>query len=304
MRILVSGANGFIGANTCRYLAGKAHTIIPVIRSDKQAQFFASFYPNVVAADLMQYGSLKETESLKPDIVVHLAAERPELFVGEDARNVADANAKIDRNVLGFCRDTGIGLIYASGTSVYGLEGGHLMTELDPIDPIGPYVEQKAESERLSQEILSLHGLPFMSLRICAPYGPGQRAKTVMRIFIERAIEGSPLIYHGSGTRQQDFTYVEDIAEAISLAVEKGKSGVFNISGGEPVTMKELAELVVRFVNGCRSVIRASGEKDPQEGSTALFSVEKAKRELGWVPRTSLASGIKKCVLYEMAEKR
>jgi UDP-glucose 4-epimerase len=304
MRILVSGANGFIGTNTCSYLAGKANTIIPVIRSHKEAEFFASFYPEVVVADLMLYGSLKETKSLKPDVVVHLAAEKPEWFGGKDARNVAEANAKIDRNVLGFCRDTGIGLIYASGTSVYGLEHDHLMTESDPIDPIGPYVEQKAESERLSKEVLSLHGLPFTSLRICAPYGPGQRAKTVLKIFIERAIEGSPLLYHGSGTRQQDFTYVEDIAKAISLAVEKGKSGVFNISGGEPVTMKHLAELVVHSVNGCQSVIQTSGEEDPQEGSTALFSVEKAKRELGWVPRTSLASGIKKCVLYEMAEKR
>ncbi|MFX0197885.1 MAG: NAD-dependent epimerase/dehydratase family protein, partial [Candidatus Hodarchaeota archaeon] len=128
--------------------------------------------------------------------------------------------------------------------------------------------------------------------------------RTVLNIFIERAIQGLPLLYHGSGTRQQDFTYVHDIAVAICLAVEKSKSGVFNISGGRPVSMKKLAELVVSLVNGCQSLIKPSGREDPQEGSTALFSIEKAKRELGWSPKTSLKLGIKKCVLHKLGGDR
>ncbi|MGD2253897.1 MAG: NAD(P)-dependent oxidoreductase [Anaerolineales bacterium] len=304
MRILITGAYGFIGKAARALLVQRGHVILPAIHPDDQDVSITSSFPEVIVADLTREGALDVAPGLSPQVVVHLAAEKPASFEGEEAKRTADANARMDRNVIRFCQETGTGLVFASGTSVYGLKHNRPMVESDPIDPVGPYVRQKAETEELGLQTLSENGVSFTSLRICAPYGPGQKARTVLNVFIERALQDRPLLYHGSGKRQQDFTYVGDIAEAISLAVERGKSGIFNIAAGRPVTMRRLAELVVDCVDGCKSVVQPSGADDPQEGETALFSIEKAKVELGWEPRTSLKEGVRICVTYRLAEGR
>lgn len=304
MKILVTGAGGFIGEDACVFLAQRGHRVIPLLRSASQADAFKKKYKTVLVADLFESGSLETARHPEPDFVVHLAAVLPRSFIGEEAQRAADINKKIDENVFCFCQSTGVGALYASTASVYGLGDGETKTESSACNPIGYYVAEKLCSEQMGKQMVKSEGLQFTSLRINAPYGPGQKTRTVLNIFIERAIQGLPLLYHGSGTRQQDFTYVHDIAVAICLAVEKSKSGVFNISGGRPVSMKELGELVVRSVNGCQSSIQPSGDEDPQEGSRALFSIEKARKELGWIPKTSLESGIKKCALFKLGVGR
>ena len=304
MNVLVTGATGFIGENTCFLLSQRGHWVVPVLRLASQAAAFKMNYKEVIVANLCESGSLEAAIKIEPNIVVHLAAVLPPSFTGDQAKRVADINKKIDENVFYFCKNIGVGAVYASGASVYGMGNTEIKTESSPCNPVGHYVAEKLYGEHLGMKLLTIEGLQFTSLRINAPYGPGQKAMTVLNIFIERAIQGLPLLYHGSGTRQQDFTFVNDIAKAISLATEKEKGGVFNISGGRSVSMRQLAELVVRFVPGCRSIVGPSGKEDPQEGSTALFSIEKAKNELGWVPETSLESGIEKCVLSKLAEKQ
>lgn len=303
MRILVTGAGGFIGRNACAFLAQTRHEVIPLFHSASQAELYSDKFEQVVVCDLSRPNSFEAARQSRPDIVVHLAALLPTSFFDEGVQNITNTNRKIDENLIYSCSNMGTGVLYASGASVYGPGDEQIKTESSACNPIGDYVGEKLFAEQLGKELLESEGLQFTSLRINAPYGPGQRTRTVLNTFLDRAIKGSPLLYHGSGERQQDFTYVDDIVEAILLAIEFNKSGVFNISGGRPVTMKRLAELVVRSVEGCRSYVQPSGEDDPQEGSTALFSIEKAKRELGWIPRTSLESGIKKCVLHRTAEK-
>jgi len=304
MKILVTGAGGFIGEYTCTFLVRRGHKVIPLLRSGSQAEVFKNNYGTVLVADLLEPDSLEVGIQTKPDTVIHLAAMLPTSFTGKQAKRIADMNKKIDENVFHFCKSIRVGALYASGASVYGLGDGEIKTETSTCNPIGHYVAEKLYGEEMGKDILRCEGLQFTSLRINAPYGPNQKTRTVMNVFIERAIQGLPLLYHGFGTRQQDFIYVDDIAEAISLAIEKGKSGVFNISGGRPVSMKELAELVFRSVNGCQSSIQPSGDEDPQERSRAVFSIEKAKKELGWIPKTSLESGIKKCASFKLGVGR
>jgi nucleoside-diphosphate-sugar epimerase len=215
---------------------------------------------------------------------------------------VAESNSQIDYNVFKFCTETGTGLIYASGTSVYGLGDGRIKRESGDIDPVGPYVEQNAESERVGLELFPVRGLQFAALRICAPHNPGQNARTVLNIFIERALNGMPLLYHGTGSRQQDYSYISDIETAVSLVAVKRKSGIFNIAGGMPITMKRLAELVIRSVPNCKSEVKPSGREDPQEGSVALFSIERARDELGWATQVNLEEGLRRCVQNRLKE--
>jgi nucleoside-diphosphate-sugar epimerase len=133
-------------------------------------------------------------------------------------------------------------------------------------------------------------------LRISAPYGPGQRNRTVLRIFIERAISSMDLLYFGTGDRTQDFTSATDVAQAVICSIRRKRGGVFNIAGGNPISMKELAKLVVKCVSGCRSKIVPAGVPDSQESYRADFEILKAKRELGWAPQISLTEGVKQWI--------
>jgi UDP-glucose 4-epimerase len=228
-------------------------------------------------------------------MLVHLAAVLPLSFQGDEADRAARINNAIDRNVLATCGASGVNVIYASGASVYGFDESRPKSESSPVHATGPYVQAKLEGERMGKEMVALEGLTFTSLRISAPYGPGQRARTVLNIFIEEALKHRPLRYYGTGSRQQDFTYIDDVASAVCRAAAKSKGGVYNIAGGAPVTMKELAEIVVRCVPGCEARWSLR-DADVQESATARYSIEKARSELEWQPRVSLEEGIRACV--------
>jgi nucleoside-diphosphate-sugar epimerase len=301
MKILVTGANGFIGTYACALLAKNSHSVIPLVRNERQVTQLASSYSNLVVANLGASSSLKGAAEAQPQMVVHFAAELPKNFTGEEAEKAAAANAKMDRQVIGFCQDNGLGLVYASSASVYGFGVGGVKKESDAVEPTGRYAFEKFKSEQMGLDSLTSRGLQFAALRINAPYGPNQRTRTVLNIFIDLALKGLSLQYHGSGNRQQDFTYVEDVAEAVLLAIETRASGIFNIAAGEPATMKELAELVVEAVPGCSSKVTPSGEEDPQEGVTALFSIKKARKQLGWTPRISLREGLQRTIEARLA---
>jgi UDP-glucose 4-epimerase len=303
-RVLVTGAGGFIGKHTCTLLAERGHKVFPVLRVADDLANLKEGFSEAFLADLSKSAVPDEASRVKSEVVVHLAAALPKSGDAGEMKRVAEINKWIDQNILHWCQEQGVGAIYASGASVYGLGNGDVKVESSPCNPVGEYVAEKLFGEEMGAKLLESRGLQFAALRISAPFGPHQRARTVLNIFVERAIQGVPLLYHGSGNRQQDFTYVKDVAEAFSLAVERGVSGIFNICSGRPVSMKQLAKLVIRVAPDCKSSAEPSGQVDPQEGTKALFSIEKARDELAWTPRTPLDLGIRRCVRSKLVEEK
>jgi nucleoside-diphosphate-sugar epimerase len=301
--ILVTGAAGFIGRHVCRNLVRGGFTVVGITR-DKVAtsETANSSYP-LVAVDLRQGCEIQSTlASLgqrRLDAVIHLAAQISPTLLGEEAERAATTNCLLDENVFRFCANRRIPAVYASGTVVYGFGSGEAQEENSKLRPVGPYAAAKLIGEQRGIEYLGSKDVPFTVLRICAPYGPFQISGTVVRIFLRRALRGLPLLYHGFGSRQQDFTFVEDVADAFRCVLQAGRSGTYNIAGGAPVSMLKLAELIRDTVPGCRSDILPSGNEDPQEGVSAFFPIAKATTELAWRPTTSLRVGIEKCVEAE-----
>lgn len=298
MRVLVTGAAGFIGRRACHRLAEHGHAVLRVVRSETRAgpaNAEATSAQHTFAIDLLEAGALERALVgwPRPDVIVHMAAVLPPTFTGPAAERAADLNAQLDLNVFRAAQTRGLAVVYASSSSVYGLGDGDLKTETASPAPVGPYAAAKLASEHLGQRMLQERGVPFTVLRINAPYGPGQRTRTVLRIFLERAMQGFPLLYHGTGCREQDFTHVDDVADAVACAALRQRSGVYNISGGEPITMKRLAELVTRCVPSCTSTIAPSGQDDPQDGAAARYSIARALADLEWRPRIPLAYGIR-----------
>ncbi|RLC14552.1 MAG: hypothetical protein DRI57_14275 [Deltaproteobacteria bacterium] len=292
MKILVTGAGGLIGSYVVQALHHANHEVTGLYR---KAPDHKKNYPwTFTEADLTEDKSRSILEKVAPNAIVHCAAVLPKQFGGEEAEQVAEINQRIDEQIIRFCTDIGCDLIYTSSTSIYGLTG-FPWNEMSEVSPIGPYAVAKFKTE---QRILTLKNRSVI-LRISSPYAPEQRSGTVLRIFIERAIANRDLYYYGTGERQQDFTAAEDVAQAILCSIfHSDINGVFNISSGNPISMRDLAELILQCVMGTKSRILPSGQPDPQESYRALFDISKAKNILKWQPSVSLEDGIKRWIRY------
>jgi UDP-glucose 4-epimerase len=285
--VLITGAAGFVGAAIRSRLEERGVRVTGVGHHEPPG---GTVGPGWLWGDLTDPGFTRELPAV--DSIVHVAAALPPSF--EVSEREAAVNRALDDNVLDCAVRMGAQLIYASGTSLYA-PGDSPRREGDPIAPSGPYLAEKERTESRGLALAREGWLDFSALRVSAPYGPRQRARTVIQLFIERALRTEPLEYFGSGTREQDFTYVEDVADAFAAALES-PSGVFNVASGRPVTMKGLALIVARQAGLGEDAVRAAGRPDPREGALARFNVSAAKDVLRWQPSTSLEEGISRCI--------
>lgn len=290
--VLVTGASGFLGRAVCRALADAGHPILAV-RNRREA---ALQHPAVrwIRMDLTAADPLRGADHAEFGAIAHLAAMLPSGTV--TAEEAARVNRHIDDCIFQMAAARGATVVYASGTSVYG------ETRTDaPVDenaapaPLGPYPLAKLEGERAGAKTVRSGGGRFVALRVCAPYGPGQTARTVIQLFVERALAAEPLLYYGTGSREQAFTFVNDAAAAFLLALGTG-DGCYNIAGGPVITMKELAVMVADLSGMPARLVQASSRPDPEEGLRARFDTGRAARELRWVPRVSLRDGLLLCL--------
>jgi nucleoside-diphosphate-sugar epimerase len=297
-RIAVTGATGFIGRAVMRRLARERD--LAVLGVSHRGGHVDSMVVDAVDLEDRNAVDAWAEQRVAPgrlDGIIHLAARVPASFGSEDATASLAANRRMTENVLALARTRGGAVVYASSSSVYGPHAVPPVTEQTPACPDNPYSSGKLSGEDLLASARQDGGIPSASLRIAAPYGPGQPIKTVIHYFVEAASHGRDLNVYGSGSRTQDFTFVEDVAEACWLALERGAVGTFNVSGGQPVTMRELAELAVASVGPGTSRIVVGSQPDPQEQYRGVFSIEKARLQLGFEPKVSLRDGLSRCAV-------
>ncbi|CCN16461.1 NAD-dependent epimerase/dehydratase family protein [Bordetella bronchiseptica] len=286
-RIVVTGCHGLVGAEvlaSLRHLGREAVGVGRQMNAQRPAQVVDLAGSEAAAA----LRCLRE--SGRPiDAVVHCAASFPAAFDSAEAVAIAQTNRRIDSTVIDFCHEIGARLVYCSSSSVYGRLDSTEVAESRALERATGYVAEKIwAEEEIAKRLPS-----YATLRLCAPYGPGQKTRTVLRIFIERALQGAPILYFGTGSREQDFVHVRDIAAAIVAALDRPTvNGVFNISGGRPITMRELGMLVSRVIADGRVVVRAADRPDPQDGWRARFDLSNARSRLEWKPEMSLEAGI------------
>ena len=293
-RILVTGASGLIGGCAAKALHEKKYEVVGLYRQLGLGE--ASLPWQVIQCDLLREDATQKLNEVDFDLVVHCAAVLPSQLSGGEAQQAALANRTMDDRILDLCLRRGCPVVYTSTVSVYGLRIDTIATEEDDPKPIGEYASAKAASEAKMLRALAAGAI---ILRVSSPYGPGQRRRNVLRIFIERALAGLDLVYHGDGNRRQDFVSAYDVGNAVVCCASRIKSnGIFNIASGNSISMRDLAELVVRTVPGTGSRIIPSGAPDSQEDYRAAFSISKAQTVLGWRPSISLTDGIRSWAQY------
>ncbi|MFC9976284.1 NAD-dependent epimerase/dehydratase family protein [Spirillospora sp. NPDC127200] len=296
MRIVVTGAAGFLGSHVVDALAEAGHE---VLAADAPARSLNPAASRRNWAGLAGRAARLETDlavdDLGPlaaaDAVVHLAG-RPGVRTSWGAGRAPSErdNVVATRRLLQACAARRPRVIIASSSSVYGSRD--LPTREDaPLAPASPYAAGKAEAERLAARA-ARDGLPVTVLRYFSVYGPRQRPDMAFHRFIEAALDGRPLPVFGDGLRSRSFTHVADAVDATLRAVAADLPGgtVLNVGRPEPVTVRTAIDLLGDLLGG-RPAVRG---REPVAGDAARTWADsgRAARLLGWTAGTGLAEGL------------
>lgn len=247
MKILVTGAAGFIGSHVAHLLLDRGETVVGVDNLDpyydvslKEARLarlterdrFTSVYMNIADREAMP--ALFEHERF--DGVVHLAAQAGVRHSITHPHDYIDSNVTGTMNVLEGCRHSEVGhLVYASTSSAYGLSTDMPFSPQGTADhPAAIYAATKRANELMAHSYSHLYGLPTTGLRFFTVYGPWGRPDMALFLFTRKMLDGEPIPVFNHGKHRRDFTYVEDIAEGVVRVLYKPAEPDKNWSSDKP----------------------------------------------------------------------
>ncbi len=307
-RYLVTGGAGFIGSHLVEALAGSGAEVVviddfndyydPAVKEANLAGLAGRVV--LVRGDIRDDAVVVKTfKAHRFDGVFHLAARagvRPSIT---DPRLYFSTNMDGTLNMLEACRAHGVrDFIFASSSSVYGVNTKVPFAEGDPIArTISPYAATKLAGEQMCSNYSHLFGLRCMCLRFFTVYGPRQRPDLAISKFTEALLAGKPIERYGDGSTSRDYTYVDDIVRGILAAAaytEKSAFEIFNLGGSATTSLNELIALVEEAA-GRRALVREVAEQ-PGDVPQTFADVEKARRLLGYEPRTPIRDGVRRYV--------
>jgi GDP-4-dehydro-6-deoxy-D-mannose reductase len=298
VKLLVTGADGFVGRHLVRRLARDGHQVTAACRpGGRTVQWDAGV--TEIPLELTDDASVRAAVAFGPEAVVHLAAVASNREANADPGRAwvvnAGGTARLT-DVLGRRREAGQGdtrLLLVSSGEVYGREGRAPRREVDPIAPASPYAASKAGAELGGLEVWRRTGLPVVIARPFTHTGPGQEPRFVLPAFVARMREakatGARTVSSGNLDPIRDMLDVRDVIEAYVLLLRAGQPGeIYNVSRGEGNSMRELFDRLATLIG-----VRVEPELDPSLARTAdiphlVGDSTKLRRATGWAPSRSL----------------
>lgn len=290
MRILVTGATGFIGRHAVRALAADGNEVVSLARGPSGPPE-ASLH---ISHDLSSAAPLPVAAPV--DAIVHLAGEGNVEEARGDPSTIAEVNAQGTVRALQVARNTGAAFILASSQRVY-QPGPAPLGEEAPTQPLDPYGYTKLVAELYVQMAGRLFGVRGIILRFFSVYGPGQVITSgtsgVVAIFGQRALADAPLVV--MSRQRKDFVEVSDAVQAIQTALERATAPPrpYNIGTGRPTTVLQLAKAVRQAAQSASPIIEDYAEGDP---GGLVANIDLARAELGYQPRITLKEGLRRYV--------
>ncbi|MDX9976358.1 MAG: GDP-mannose 4,6-dehydratase [FCB group bacterium] len=316
--LLVTGGAGFIGSNFVHRMwnrypdyriivldlltyAGSPNNL-PVVPKglDERLEFWQGDVCNAELVDALMR---------KSDTVVHFAAE------SHVTRSIFDNRTFFMTDVIGTHtiansvlkhRDRIERFVHISTSEVYGTAETPLMSEEHPLKPLSPYASAKCGADRLVWSYFRTYDIPAVIVRPFNNYGPRQHLEKVVPRFITSVLLGEDVTVHGDGGAARDFVFVEDNCSAIDAVlhagIDKVKGETFNVGTGTDISIQQIADDIVRLMNGDPSHIRRIGNRPGQvDRHTADFS--HIREALGWTPAVSWEDGLRQTIEWYQNNK-
>ena len=299
LRILVTGAAGFIGRWVVGELLARGHEVLPI--------------DNLVAGDVTALDEFRDQPGLRPfeegdirdaaacrrwaasvDAIAHLAASISVQDSIDDPASTFENDVVGTFNVLEAARRVGARVLFMSTCMVYDRAGDEGIDEDHPTKPASPYAASKLSGEALTQSYFHAYGLPTTVVRPFNTYGPFQRSVGeggVVAIFTRRSLLGEELRIYGDGTQTRDLLYVEDCARFVAAALvsDAATGRILNAGTGHDVSVNELAGLIEPDASRIEHVPHIH----PQSEIAVLrCDPRRASEVLGWRPEVDLPTGL------------
>lgn len=326
MRVLVTGAAGFVGAATTHRLLNRGDDVVGI---DNLNPYYD---PKLKAARIERLSSEDRFEFIqmdcadrdgmanlfqhgKFDTVVHLAAQAGVRYSLDHPFAYLEANLNGFLTVLEGCRHHGIKhLVYASSSSVYGSNQNLPFSVGDNVDhPISLYAATKKSNEHMAHVYAHLYGVPCTGLRFFTVYGPWGRPDMALFRFVESILKNEPIPVYGNGEQTRDFTYIDDIVEGVLRTLDTPATGdanwnpespdpgtssapwrVYNIGGGRPVPL-------LKFISCIETCLGQKAVMDflpmqPGDVRHTEADVQALSEAVGYTPSTPIDEGIPRFV--------
>jgi len=304
--ILVTGGAGFIGSHLCEALLARGERVLCL---DNFTDFYSPARKRANIAGCQKNNNftlikgdvqdrklvMQLFEEWQPDRVAHLAAMANVRYSVERAALYASVNYLGTIHLLDAARQAGAGnFVFASTSSIYGAMEEIPFKEDQPADePLAPYPASKKAAEVMGHAYHNVFGLNFTALRFFTAYGPRVRPDMMAYIVMDRIVRGEEIILYNKGDMYRDWTYIEDIIEGITAAIDTPLGyEILNLGRGEPVRLGDFVEIIEDLVGKPANL--AYQPAPSSEPPITYASTEKAHRLLGYKAHTSITDGLGK----------
>ncbi|PNS08155.1 NAD-dependent epimerase [Solilutibacter silvestris] len=326
MRILVTGAAGFIGSTLTHRLLERGDEVLgfdnlndyydPTLKEARLARLQGRPGFTFVRADLEDRAAVDRAfKEFKPDRVVALAAQAGVRYSLENPRAYIDSNIVGFLNILEACRHFGCEhLVYASSSSVYGANRKLPFAVEDSVDhPVSLYAASKKANELMAHTYSHLYGIPTTGLRFFTVYGPWGRPDMALFLFTRKILAGEPIDVFNHGRHSRDFTYVDDIVEGVIRTLDRPPGPdpaydpmhptpasstapyrVYNIGNNQPVELLRYIE-VLEDALGRKAEMRLL-PMQPGDVPDTYADVSALQRDTGYTPSTPIETGVRNFV--------
>jgi UDP-glucuronate 4-epimerase len=303
MKVLVTGAAGFIGSHLSERLLDDGWTVVgvdnfddfydPQIKRRNIKGCLKNKNFRLIEADIRDAAAMDKAVGDGVEIVVHLAAKagvRPSI---EQPVLYADVNVNGTAVLLQTVKKHKIKrFIFGSSSSVYGNNKKVPFSENDNVDfPISPYAATKKAGELICHTYHYLYGISITCLRFFTVYGPRQRPDLAIHKFAKLIEQGKPIPIYGDGTMMRDFTYIDDIIDGTVAAMGKCTSfNIYNLGESSPVSVNDLVVEIEKALG--KKAVKKYLPPQPGDVERTYADITKAVRELGYKPRTTIKQGL------------
>lgn len=307
MRILVTGAAGFIGSHLCERLLDNGCTVIgvdnfddfydPQIKRRNISECLKSDEFQLVEADIRDSAAMGKALGPGVETIVHLAAKagvRPSIA---EPLVYSDVNINGTMVLLELAKERGIDkFVFASSSSVYGNNEKVPFSEQDNVDfPISPYAATKKACELICHTYHHLCAISITGLRFFTVYGPRQRPDLAIHKFARLIEDGKPIPVYGDGSMMRDFTYIDDIIDGTVAAIDKCSGfNIYNLGESRPIRVNDLIDEIENALG--KKAVKEHLPLQPGDVDRTFADVTRAARDLGYNPKTDIRTGLAKFV--------